>query len=348
MTPTGRVYNFGDGDPEVNPRMAEALALLAAEQPRPDWMYAARLIPQSTPLFLAGDDPAVKSQPSDRRVAAFPTCGAATLRTGWKPDDLFVGFRAGPSDVGHSHLDANSFVLEAGGHPLVVENGYWPQGHYLGFFDVRGPRWNFDGPGTVGHSTLLVDGQGQTWGPEHPGRLLYVREEGRSLVGAGDASRTYPGLLRKFVRTFLLAPPDLLVIRDVVECEGERHLEWLVHYAGSIRTEGVASIIENHGVRLSLVPFLPDRRQGWRWSDVTRTSLYQHSDSLRMVTPAVRYRSFSPFRKMENCEFLWAFRVNGRGEDDWCFTVGDAGPWTLEAVDSGACIVPEGEGLRLL
>lgn len=346
MAPSGRVYNFGDGDAQVSARLAEALLVLAAEQGRPDWMHAARLVPQPTPLFLAVDTPDQAARPSDRRVAAFPSCGAATIRAGWQPDDLFVGFRAGPSDVGHAHLDANSFVVEAGGRPLVIENGYWPQGHYLGFFDAAGPRWNFDGPGTVGHSTLLVDGQGQTWGSDYPGRLLVARDEGRYLFGAGDAAAAYPGLLRQFVRAFLVLPPDILVVHDRIECEGERHLEWLIHYAGDMRTDGIASHIENDGARLCLVPFLPDRDQGWRWSDVIRTSLYRHSDSMRMVSPAVRYRSFSPFRKAGSCEFLMAFRANGRGEEDWRFT-GEAGNWTLEAVGTGACIVPAKEGLRL-
>lgn len=348
-TPAGRVYNFGDCNPAIGPAMAEALAMLAAGTGRADWLHAARLAPAATPLFLACDDPTAPAHPSPRRTAGFPACGAATLRTGWGRDALFVGFRAGPSDVGHAHLDANSFMLEAGGQPLVIENPYWPQAHFLGFFDMRGGlRWNFDGPGTVGHSTLLVDGQGQTWGPEHAARLLQVRDTGRCLLAAGEAASAYPGLLRTFTRALLLLPPDRLVIRDLIECEGERHLEWLLHYAGTIRSEGVASLIENGGVRLAVVPFLPDRDQGWRWSDVTRTSLYRHSDSLEMVQPAVRYRSFAPFRRAARAEFLFGFRVGGAGEGDWRFTPAAAGaPWRLEASDSGACMVPDGTGLSL-
>lgn len=345
--PSGRIYNCQDCDPEMKPVLAESLAILAAAQKRPDWMYVARLAPAPTPLFLACDDPAVESRPSDHRAAAFPASGVATLRTGWGADDVFVGFRAGPSDVGHSHLDANSFVLEAGGQRLTLEHPYWPQGHFLGFFDPSGPRWNFDGPATVGHSTLLVDGQGQTWGKDFAARLLGVRDEGRCLTLAGEAGRAYPGLLRRFTRTILLLPPDTLVIRDIVECEGDRHVEWLLHYDGEIRSEGVASIVTSGSVSLSVVPFLPDLTNGWRWSDVTRTSLYQHSNNLRMVTPSIRYRSFSAFRKAPTFEFLFGLRVHGTGEADFRFETADGG-WRLRPAGSGCAIEPTGDGMQVI
>ena len=114
-TPAGRVYNFADCDPGLGDIMTETLAMLAVEQNRPDWMHVARMAPAASPLFLACDDPALRSEPPKRLSAQFPATGAASLRTGWSRDDLFVGFKCGPSTVGHSHLDANSFMIEAGG-----------------------------------------------------------------------------------------------------------------------------------------------------------------------------------------------------------------------------------------
>ena len=63
---------------------------------------------------------------------------------------------------------------------------------------------------------------------------------------------------------------DTIVIRDVVECEGERHAEWLLHYAGTIRSEGLVAVVENEGVSMTVTPFLPERRFGWRTSDIRR------------------------------------------------------------------------------
>lgn len=343
-TPAGRVYNFADCDPALGDIQTESLAMLAADTRRGDWMRVARMAPAASPLFLACDDPAIRSEPSTRKVAAFPATGAASLRTGWGPGDVFVGFKSGPSTVGHSHLDQNSFMIEAGGQRLCGENPYWPQAHFIGFFDMSEFRWNFDGMATVGHSTFLVDGKGQTWGPDYAGRLGAVQDMGRYQFVTGDASRCYPGLLKKFIRTLVLIPPDRIVIRDVVECEGERHIEWLMQHEGEVRSEGIVSVIENGGVRLVVTPFLPDRQQGWRWNDATRTSVYVCSDTMQEVTRAIRYRGFSTFRAADRFEFLFGMRVNGTATGDWDFRQSASG-WELGVSSTEFTVRAKDEGL---
>jgi len=344
-TPAGRVYNFNDANAELNPRMVESLAMLAVELRREDWMHVARMRQAASILYLACDDPSLPSTRPTRRVGCFPTSGAVSLRAGWDRQDSFVALKAGPSTAGHSHLDANSFILEARGRALVIEHPYWPQAHFLGFFDTAEGRWNFDGPATVGHSTLLVDGRGQSWGPECTGQVLDARDEGDFLLATGDASHCYPGLLRRFVRTILLIPPDVVIVRDLVACVGRRHVEWLLHHAGTVRSDGAASVIENEQVRLTVVPFLPDRANGWRVSDVVRTSSYEGSDARRQVSRSVAYRSFSPFRAADEFEFLFGLRV---GDDDtggdWQFRRVDDG-WTLRPARLKWTVRPDGDGL---
>ena len=46
---------------------------------------------------------------------------------------------------------------------------------------------------------------------------LEARDGGAYLIAAGEAAPAYPGLLRKFVRTIVVLPPDRVVIRDVVD-----------------------------------------------------------------------------------------------------------------------------------
>jgi hypothetical protein len=342
-TPAGRVYNVADCDPALSPVMAEALLLLAAEEGRPDWAYAARLAPICTPLYLACDQPNLPAVPCPRRSARFPSIGAATLRTGWGPADVFVGLKSGPSAVGHGHLDANSLFLEAGGVPLVPEYPYWPQAHFLGFFEVAKGRWRFDGPATIGHSTILVDGQGQTYGQGCAGRILEVREGPGWGLAAGEAADCYPGRLRQFTRTILLLTPGLIVVRDLIEGGGERQVEWLLHYTGEMRGDGLVSVVENSGVRLAVHSLLPDRQQGWRWNDVTRTSLYECSDTRQMVTRAVRYRSFAPFRPATHFEFLFLLAIGDAAADaSGLDFAGSAGDWTLTLPRAGWRVVPEG------
>jgi hypothetical protein len=178
--------------------------------------------------------------------------------------------------------------------------------------------------------------------------LLETRDGGTWLRVAGDASQAYPGLLQKFVRTVILIPPGTVVVRDVVACEGERHVEWLLHYAGALRTHGHVSIIEHGGIRLTVVPFLPDRQHGWRVNDVTRTSTYECSDTRQMVERSIRYRSFSPFRKAEAFEFLFGLRVDGDETGlDWRFE-GAAGNWRIHPAGHECTVQPGGDGIEVV
>lgn len=345
-TPGRSVFNFNDNRACVQPMQSEGLARLAAEMDREDWMHVARMFPANTLEYLAYAPGSAPSREPQRTTALFPSSGVATMRSGWGERDTFVGVKCSASAVPHSHLDAGTFVIESGGQWLVKDEGYWRYGHLLGFFDNQRYRWNWDGLATVGHNTLLIDGQGQRYGQDCPGCIRSLESgEGWDCVIA-DAAKTYPDLLRKFVRTVLFLTPDTIVIRDVVECEGERHAEWLLHYAGSIRSEGLVSVIENNGVALPVVPFLPDRSMGWRSADVESASTYLEELTKEDVTETVRYRSFSPFRKAERFEFLFGLRVNGKTDgSDWQFEEVSGG-WTLQAADRGT-VHPEQDALCL-
>lgn len=342
-TPGGRIFNFNDNR-ETCP--LESLLLLARRMGRPDWLAVARRFPADTVLELAFDDPAVPGEAETSRLTAvFPRTGVATMRTDGLGTGTFVGFKCGPSNVGHSHLDANSFILEAGGAPLLIDEGFWWYGP--GFFDNRSGRWEYDNNATIGHNTLLVDGRGQTHssGPECAGRLVSMESgDGWHLV-VGDAGLCYPGLLRAFTRSVLFLPPDRLVIRDVVTCEGERHVEWLMHYAGAVRGDGISSVVENQGVSLTVTPFLPDRASGWRVTDAVRTSTYTSYDLDKEMTPSIRYRAFGPLRAAAGFEFLFGLRIGPLAAGpDWNFQ-GTAGDWTVRLSGSAMEIRPTATSL---
>ncbi len=346
-TPGKRVFNFNDNADTLWGGGSEALAILAQESGRADWLHVARALRADTVTYLAFDDPARQSKPSERLVGEFPHTGVVSLRSGTTSQDTFVGFKCGPSDVGHSHLDAASFIVEAGGKLLVRDEGTWPYAHFLGFFDNNKLRWNWDNNGTVGHNTLLIDGKGQTWGQEYPGRILKVESGDGWDIVAGDASKTYPGLLSKFVRTLCFIHPDIVVVRDVVECEGERHAEWLIHPEGEIRSEDGTTVIESGSVRMTVTPFLPDGQYGWRVSDVVRTSTYEDSNTLKIEQRSVRYRSFAPFRAAESFEFLFVLHIRGDGPGKpWDFQ-GVAGDWELRLGAREISLRPDSDVLCL-
>ncbi|MCJ8329016.1 MAG: heparinase II/III-family protein [Lentisphaeria bacterium] len=345
-TSAGRVFNVNDNHDYFMNMHSEGIATLASGMEREDWMYIARLFPTDTYLYLAAVNPEQTDKIPERTTALFPYSGMATMRSGWNKTDTFIGVKCSASDVPHSHLDAGTFCIESGGQWLVRDEGYWPYAHAIGFFDNEDLRWNWDGLISVGHSTLLFDGQGQTWGKDYPGHIESLTSgDGWDMI-ITEATKTYPGLITKFIRTFLFVHPGTIIIRDVVQCEGERHAEWLLHYAGEIRSEGLVSVIENNGASMTIVPFLPDRENGWRCNDVLSTSTYMEEISQMDKSPTIRYRGFSPFRKADSFEFLFGLQIDGKtdGSEFDFETEGDS--WVLKLNDQSV-IRPDGDSLKM-
>jgi len=348
-TPSGALFNFGDNVTKFRHYDTDALALLAVTKKQPEWLRVARRSPSHTPLWFALDTdeplPEVNATPL---ASGFPSSGIAAARSGWTDGDTFVGLKCGRSEVNHGHMDQNTFVVEARGVPLIIEEGFWLYALELGFHDYEKSRWNFDGCATIGHNTMLVDGQGQTYGPDFKGQVHPPTSGEGWFKLTGDAAGVYPDLLNAFVRTILLIGRDTIVVRDVVRCCGERHLEWLMHYGGLVRDVEDATVIDNQGVRLVVTPLSVDYDQGWRVSDVTRRSTYADQQSLSLSPHSIRYRSFASFAPAEEHEFLFVMRVDGdETGGDWTFTP-EAGSWNL-SVDGSPCEVrPDGDTMTVI
>ena len=312
--PDGSIFNYADGHPTISPT---PLFLLARETRSSTAAFVARRMGYHTIWDILFDDPEVRSEPppDERRARVFPTSGIVVARSDWSDDASFVGFKSGPTLVGHSHLDIQSFVVSKGSAPLIVDSGIWPYAHFLGFFDTSGRRWDFDSNASIGHNTVLVDGQGQTHGgagvlvaSDVTERLTYVVSDARSL---------YPGLLDRFDRWLVFAPPDLLLVYDDIEASSPRHWEWLLHHAGTFSGDRMRHLIENKGVRLSLERLLPVADTPWRSSEEVRTSYYQDSNAQVDVERTIRLRRFGPLFPSERVEFLWAMQIGATEELVW-------------------------------
>jgi hypothetical protein len=81
-----------------------------------------------------------------------PYAGFYTMRGGWKPDDLFLFFRAGPTGIGHEHEDMLQVVLKAWGKTLLLEPGTALYDH---------SDWRRFIVGTASHNTIIVDDKWQ-------------------------------------------------------------------------------------------------------------------------------------------------------------------------------------------
>jgi hypothetical protein len=107
-----------------------------------------------------GDDPVLewaasgmtKGQPLPDSTM-LPYAGFYTMRSGWKPDDMFLFFKAGPCGaIGHHHEDMLEVVMRAWGKTLLFDPG-----SYL--YDQS--EWRRFVINTPSHSTVIVDGNWQ-------------------------------------------------------------------------------------------------------------------------------------------------------------------------------------------
>ena len=131
--------------------------------------------------------------PKDWEPAAhYRDIGWTIMRSGFegKPEDILFAMRSGYHGS-HCQLDQNSFMLNAGGQWLLQDPGYG-----------KTP--------TEGHSTLLVDGRGQS---ASGGETVAFGRLGNIVYAAGDAARCYPGL-KTFTRHAVMVDRAYLVVVD--------------------------------------------------------------------------------------------------------------------------------------
>jgi len=93
----------------------------------------------------SGEEPKVGS-------IALPFSGHLVMRSGWKPESLYMLFDAGPFGYGHQHEDSLNIVLYAYGKYLLVDPGNYP-------YDSS--QWRKYVLSTRAHNTIRVDGEDQ-------------------------------------------------------------------------------------------------------------------------------------------------------------------------------------------
>jgi hypothetical protein len=268
--------------------------------------------------FLFDDPDLPGSCPTESpRAKVFPTTGIAVARSDWSEDAVFLGFKSGPVNVGHSHLDVNSFVLSKGSTPLIIDPGIWPYCHFWGFFNVKGPRWDFDANATVAHNTLMVGGKGQVHSPEGAGRFVASQITDEFACFVSEAASLYPDRLDTFRRWVVFVWPDVVVVYDDLKAKSPQSWEWLLHHSGSFTGERTTHQVENEGVRLSIARLLPTRETPWRAITETRTSTYEDSNALAEVERTIQVRRFGPLFPSAEAEFLWAFHLGQPGDIEW-------------------------------
>lgn len=153
--------------------------------------------------------------------AVLDEIGWATLRSGWEQHDVLFAMNSNSSTLGHNHFDQNSFQIATNRVWIASDPGYQDY--------VAGPRNDFTV--RLGHSTIQVDGQGQS-----------VRGQGSLTEGllaptydyvVGSAAGAYGNpKLTKFDRRVVYLKPDTFVMLDDLQADVPRVYDWIL-YSGA-------------------------------------------------------------------------------------------------------------------
>jgi hypothetical protein len=192
------------------------------------------------------------------------------FRTSWDEDALAFAFKAGPPEghraarllsgvpewrqsTGHSHPDAGSFMVWAGGSFVVSDTGYAgrPQARH--------------------HNTVVVGGFGQglerehdTWEGMDRTALGQVRIEDAALTPSSarvvaEIAAAYPPAagLRSFRRELSFEAPGRFRVRDRLETSADRAFSWFLHADRPFAIAGTGFRSESGGMALDGLVLLP-------------------------------------------------------------------------------------------
>jgi hypothetical protein len=210
-------------------------------------------------------DPRLEAAPMSRLPLGhrFEDSGLVFFRTSWEKDALAFAFKAGPpeghraarllarvpewrSSTGHSHPDAGSFIVWAGGRVLVGDTGYAgrPQARH--------------------HNTVVVGGFGQGRETEHDAwegmdrELLGKIRIEDATFGPGavhivaEIAAAYPpaAALETFRRELSFEAPGRFRVRDRLQTREDRALEWFLHADRPFAVDGTSFRVDAGGVGL--------------------------------------------------------------------------------------------------
>ena len=204
---------------------------------------------QYFPLHLLWLPPAPEHQATLSLAEAFNgEQPIATARTGWASDDAWLAIKGGTGAASHGHLDAGSFIYEAGGvrwfHDLGADNYNLP-----GYFYDN--RWDYFRLTNLTHNTLVIGGELQkdphTGCPHTPWQV----DDGK-LSTTIDLTSVYADQAASAHRraTFGTGDGHVLIEDQLKSPQGK--VRWAVVTRANPEIDGSTLTLEQDGQRLVL------------------------------------------------------------------------------------------------
>jgi hypothetical protein len=201
------------------------------------------------------------------------------LRDGWTPDAAWLAIKGGTGAASHGHLDAGSFVYEAGGrrwfHDLGKDNYNMP-----GYFGKQ--RWDYLRLTNFSHSTLVIGDKLQA-APEEGCPVSEIDRQGTASGTVVDLGRAYEGQAESVTRRAVLDAADgsVRMVDTIAKPVGP--VRWAVVTKATPRIEGDTVVLEEGGKRLLLTRH---DQAGGRWEEYSlkpKTDGEQQNKGFRLL-----------------------------------------------------------------
>lgn len=253
--PSGLYANFADAGERSRRRALPALFWLGHRYREPAFVTAERAHvgeQGAQALHFVWWQPApvpVPDPPPPSRLFRGPV-EIAFLRSGWRPDDAFVAFKAGFNQVNHGHLDLGSFEIDLDGVRWARDLGS-DDYNLPGYWEMKegGRRWGYYRLGSFSHNLLLPEGVQQA-ATARAHVLGFHAGENLAVI---EASGLFPGIAsgaRRGIQVLERGGRPAILVQDEIELLAETALRWGMTTDAAIVLDGATATLRQDGQEL--------------------------------------------------------------------------------------------------
>ena len=183
----------------------------------------------------------------------------ALMRTSWTdPEAIYVGFKGGRALTNHAHMDAGSFVMEAGGVRWASDfgpqdyNSLEQRGVDLWNMKQNSQRWKVYRYNNFVHNTLTVNNQLHQ--VEGMAGIISWSSTANFMNAVVDMSKVFEGQLSRSLRGVAIVNGQYVAVRDEIAATGkETTVRWTLLTTAEAKITGKNSIeLKKDGKKLKI------------------------------------------------------------------------------------------------
>ncbi|MBS2098696.1 heparinase II/III domain-containing protein [Carboxylicivirga linearis] len=178
--------------------------------------------------------------------------GWVVMRDSWQNNSTMLAVKSGFS-WNHAHADAGSFILFHKGKNLIIDSGNSSYGHpsYTQYY-VQSEAHN-----VITWNEKAQEQKDQYYGVSNSGSVNHLIDNGFYKYVMADATGPTARYFSRNHRHFLWVG-DVILIIDEVESYEPGSFEWLLHYNGESKRNGIDLTVKEADAEIKVRPLFPN------------------------------------------------------------------------------------------